>query len=357
MNGIVVTMLIFWVIGFVDYITGYHLRIGQGFVMGFKQVGSMTMIVIGLYTLGVIVVNEHLTGITTFAQYLPFDISVLTSMFLETSMGGYPIAQKIAATPQIANFSGLLVGAGIGCLVCFLMPVLMVSIEKKDISVMIKGLIPGILATPIGLVAGGLLYGMDIVTLTVNMIPVLCVCILLIVGVYQFPNQTQKTLTIIGTVMKIIAQGASMVVILGLFMPVFKLVSDEMSKEAIVMALKMTVTLSGGMVLSECILQYEKSQIDKIAKKIEVNAYSILGLIMSLVSPLIMFPLFKYMDKKGKIMNAAFTVMGTYVIGAPMAFVAQVTTSYNVIVFVTAKLIAGIAAIFLACFMAKRKMI
>jgi len=49
--------------------------------------------------------------------------------------------------------------------------------------------------------------------------------------------------------------------------------------------------------------------------------------------------------------------MGAYVIGGQMAFVSQVTTSYNLAVFMAAKLAAGAGAIFLAVFMQKKQWI
>ena len=357
MNGIVAVMLVFLVIGFVDYLTGNHLGIGAGYDMGMKQLGDLVMLVIGFYAIGSVAAKNSAAVLRSALGGLPFDPSVLISMVLETSMGGYPIAKEIARTPELALFSGMLVGAGIGCLVCFTMPVLLVIIDKRDMGVMMKGLIPGILATPVGLILGGVLYGLDGVTLLVNMIPVLAVCVLLVYGVSKHEQGTQKILMGLGLTLKGLAQGTSLLVILGLFIPALQVVPPAMATEAITMMVKMTGTLAGGMVLSQCIMHYGNGVINRLAAKAGVNAYSMLGLLLVPISPMIMYPMYKFMDLKGKLMNAAFSVMGAYVIGGQMAFVSQVTTSYNLAVFMAAKLAAGAGAIFLAVFMQKKQWI
>lgn len=357
MNVIVLIMLFFWVLGFIDSVTGYHLKIGKGFTNGLAQLGNMVMFILGFYCFSSYIVQNHTEFFTRLAAYLPFDPSVLTSMLLDTSMGGYPVAIQIAETPEIGMFTGVLVTSSIGCLVCFLLPILMGSVKNKDLGIMLTGLIPGILTVPAGLLAGGLLLGLDLKTLLLNMIPILIVCMILIAGVLKFPETLSKILTVFGRLVEILAQGSSVLVILGLFIPVLKFIPDDTTYQVLAVSLKVTITMGGGMVLSELILQHGRKPIRKCAEKLGVNSYSALGLFLSLVSPLIMFPMFKDMDTKGKIMNASFMVMGSYVIGGQMAFVAEMTSSFVVFVFILSKIIAGILGTRLSVIMLRNRLL
>jgi ethanolamine transporter EutH len=63
------------------------------------------------------------------------------------------------------------------------------------------------------------------------------------------------------------------------------------------------------------------------------------------------------MDTKGKIMNASFMVMGSYVIGGQMAFVAEMTSSFVVFVFILSKIIAGILGTRLSVIMLRNRLL
>ena len=54
------------------------------------------------------------------------------------------------------------------------------------------------------------------------------------------------------------------------------------------------------------------------------------------------------MDRKGKVLNAAFSVCGAYVVGGQLAFVSSLTDSHQTAAYIICKLTAGILAIALA---------
>ena len=55
-----------------------------------------------------------------------------------------------------------------------------------------------------------------------------------------------------------------------------------------------------------------------------VNSYSVVGLIISLATCISMIPMMEKMDDRGKVMNAAFAVSGSFVLGGQLAFIASV---------------------------------
>ena len=70
-----------------------------------------------------------------------------------------------------------------------------------------------------------------------------------------------------------------------------------------------------------------------------------MGLLLSLGTSIAMIPLFSQMDRKGKMMNAAFSVSGAYVLGGQLGFISSVVDGNGVIIYMISKIIAGLLAI------------
>ena len=71
-----------------------------------------------------------------------------------------------------------------------------------------------------------------------------------------------------------------------------------------------------------------------------VNSASVMGLLLSLGTSIAMIPLFSQMDRKGKMMNAAFSVRG-----GQLGFISSVVDGNGVIIYMISKIIAGLLAI------------
>lgn len=359
MNTVTLIMLVFFLLGFLDYITGNHLHIGSGMEKGLGQLGNMAMSVIGFYVFSETIVANNIDAIKNFTSALPFDPSILTSMVLDVTMGGFSVANVIADSPEMVFFSGLLVASGVGCLVAFEIPVVFTCVEKENLGFIIKGIVAGIVTLPIGLIIGGLLGGVNILDLILNIIPILILCVVLVVGIMKAPMALQKILNVIGSILKAIAHGLTIFVFIRLFFPDaatpwLSWIPVDLAWGSLDMTVRMTIGMAGGMVITEGAIYYGKKQIQAVADLIGVNNYSVMGFVVSLVSPLAMFPFFGDMDTKGKLLNAAFSVMGAYVIGAQMSFVAQVTTASNLYIYMLTKVICGILAMIFINMMHKK---
>ena len=66
-----------------------------------------------------------------------------------------------------------------------------------------------------------------------------------------------------------------------------------------------------------------------------------------------MLPLFSRMNQKGKILNAAFSLIGAFVFGGQLGFIAGVNPN-SITWFVVVKLVAGIAGLLIANLCEKR---
>ena len=115
------------------------------------------------------------------------------------------------------------------------------------------------------------------------------------------------------------------------------------------------VIIAGSLVMSELILKFFRSQIHTAASRIGINEIAAVSLLMTCATSLAVMPLFESMDDKGKEVVAALSLRGSFVIGGSLAFVSNVTTGYNVLIFVVTKLVCGIISAWVIHRMWRRK--
>lgn len=348
MNPLIVLMLIFFILGIVDKIIGGRLGFAAGLDRGLAQMGALAMSMAGFYCIGVTLIQNHMEAITAAASGLPFDLSMFAGLLLAPDMGGFPMSVKLAAAPEMGLFSGMLLASSIGCLLSFQLPVALTMIRAKDVSVMMRGIIPGVIAIPAGLLAGGLCLGMAPATVLFQMIPVLVLCALMSLGFWKIPQAMERVLTVFGKLVRAIGIVLFMLVMLGLFYEPLKVAEDALVFEALTVVVKITVIVCGALSLSDLLMRRARPLLAAFSRRLGVNEPSVMGLFISLTSGVAMLPLFEEMDMRGKLMNSAFTVMGAYVLGGQMAFIAGVTDGGSVGIYILAKLVGGVLAVFLA---------
>mgnify|MGYP000641734984 CR=1 FL=1 len=115
------------------------------------------------------------------------------------------------------------------------------------------------------------------------------------------------------------------VAVFGIFMPKYAVVEDALIEEMLFMVLRMVIAACGGLVLSQVALKRLQKPIQRIGAVLGINEEAVVGLFLSFIQSLAMLPLFSKMDKRGKVLNAAFSVAGAYVVGGQMTFVASDT--------------------------------
>ncbi len=346
MNPLILIMLGFFLIGGIDRMLGNRFGLGNELEKGISQMGAFALSVVGFYCIGVNGIQTHMEEITEVAGKLPFDLSLIPGLLLASDSGGLPIAMQLSPG-NMGLFSGLLLSSGIGCLLSFQLPVAMGIIKGKLLEEMMEGLIPGIITIPIGLFTGGFMLEIPIPQMLFQMIPIFVICGLMILGFLRKPILTQKILIYFGLFIRAVGTLFFAIVVIGLFYEPFKIVEDEMVSYALITVTKICVVIGGALVFVQLIMLYAARYIEKFADLLDVNIQSVMGLLLSLISGAAMLPLLSEMDRKGKLMNSAFAVMGSYVFGGQMAFVAGLVNGKQLSVYIVGKLCAGLAAIVL----------
>ena len=137
----------------------------------------------------------------------------------------------------------------------------------------------------------------------------------------------------------------------GLFVPERSVMPPDVVEEVLVIILKITIIVCGSLVAGRLVLAKCSRWLEWAASRLGVNEYAVLGLLTSLVSSVSMLPLYPRMDARGRMINAAFTVSGAFVLGGQMAFAAGVADGRAVAAYFATKLAGGLLALILVfCF-------
>lgn len=348
MNIFVAIMLFFAALGLLDEILGGRLGLAAEFEKGLTTMGSLALSTIGFYCIGVAAVQANAEAIAAAAKNMPFDSSLLIGCLLAPDMGALPIALKLASSQALGIFTGALVAGGLGMTVGFQLPVFLAAVQKQEVGELMRGFIYGLITLPVGLLTGGFLLGLPVITLLLNMIPVFLLCVVLIIAFLLVPDGTMKVLTAFGVGIRILSFILFGIVIFGVFAPQWAMVDQELVYEMLYLIIRMVIVACGGLVISKLALQYFSAPIDVLGKHLGINRQAVIGLILSCTQSLAMLPLFSQMDRKGKILNAAFSVSGAYLVGGQMAFTATLIPPSAVPAYMINKAVAGALAVLLA---------
>src|SRR5699024_9011305 len=120
---IIYIMTLFMVIGAVDRILGNKLGIGEQFEEGINAMGALALSMVGVIALAPVLAKILLPIVGPIFEAIGADPSVFATSLLALDMGGYPLAQELAKTPEAAQFSGILVGSMFGPTIVFTIPV------------------------------------------------------------------------------------------------------------------------------------------------------------------------------------------------------------------------------------------
>lgn len=354
MNIFIAIMLVFAAAGLLDEILGGKLGLMPNFEKGLATMGGLAMSTVGFYAIGVTYVQTHAEAIAEAAKHMPFDPALIPSCLLAPDMGALGMAQKLAATPALAAFTGAMVAGSLGMTVGYQLPVFLAAVRKDEIGELMRGFIFGLIAIPSGLAVGGLMLGLPVRQLFFNMIPVLALCMVLIAAFVLVPALTMKIMIFLGNAIRIFSFLLFGVAVFGIFMPKYAVVENALIEEMLFMVLRMVIAACGGLVLSQVALKRLQKPIQRIGAVLGINEEAVVGLFLSFIQSLAMLPLFSKMDKRGKVLNAAFSVAGAYVVGGQMTFVASLIPGNWVTAYMISKVLSGGLAVALAVICMRR---
>ncbi len=352
MNYVAYIAVFFAFLGAIDRIIGNKFGLGKEFEKGIILLGELTLSMAGM-----IIISPYIAELIRPAlSFLPdfIDPSVIPSFIFSIDMGGAPLARELSKNMLLGDFNGLVVSSMMGCTISFTIPFVLSVAKKEQHNDILFGLLCGIITIPIGCIAGGIIAKIPFVTLVLNLLPLILFSAALSFGLIKFTDKCIKLFNGIGILMKIL-------ITIGLFVGILEFLTGiRLIKNADTLENSMKIILSAGCVLAGAfpflkVLSFAlKKPLKKISRLFKINESSSMGLVATLASNISTFKDLDNMDKRGIVINSAFSVSASFVFADHLAF----TLAYNeafLLPMVIAKIISGIFSVICAVLLLRSK--
>ena len=346
-------MAIFMVLGALDRIFGSKFGIGKQFEEGILAIGALSLSMLGILALAPVLADLLKPVLVPVYSFLGADPAMFAGTILANDMGGAPLAQELAQTPDAARFGGLIVGSMLGATVVFTIPIALGLIEAEDRAAFAKGILAGVITIPVGAFIGGLVAGFELLMILKNLIPIVLFAALISLGLWKAEKAMVTGFLWFGRI--IVA-----VITVGLAAGVFEYLTgitvirgmSPLFEGAEVVA-GIGFVLAGAFPLVYVITKLFKKPLMKLGGLMGMNDVAAAGMVASLANSIPMLGMLKDMDGRGKVLNVAFAVSAAFVFGDHLGFTAGYDAEMLVPVIV-AKLTGGITAVLLALLLTKK---
>lgn len=168
-------------LGGIDRLLGNQFGFGEKFEEGFKLLGPTALSMAGIICLAPVLADILGRVIVPFYRAAGIDPGMFGGV-LAIDMGGYQLAKELTSDSMIGSYAGIVVASMFGCTLVFTIPVGMGTIEKEDRRDFAKGIMLGLAALPVGLLAGGVLAGLSVKDCLYQNLPVFGAGVLLLLG-------------------------------------------------------------------------------------------------------------------------------------------------------------------------------
>ena len=352
MSPIVIIALIFAVVGAVDYFIGNKLGAGAAFEKAFYIFCPMALTMIGMIVLAPAIGTWLTPFFTWFYNVFRIDPSILPASILANDMGGASLATAICLTEKIGGFNAYVVASMLGCVISFTLPFALGLVKKEFHGELFFGLLCGIATVPVGCFVSGLLCGIPVLLVLLDLLPVILFSLLVGAALIFVPKICIKCFAVFGTVIKGVA-------LVGLLLASFTFLTgieispyfDTLENGAMV-CVNACIVLAGMLPFMHLVSVLLKKPLHKLGQLFGINGVSALSLLTTVVTSSPTFGVMNDMNKKGVVLNAAFAVSASFALGSHLAFTMALDERY-VLPMIIGKLISGLCGLSLAMLLYK----
>lgn len=315
-------MAVFALLGGLDRILGGRFGLGSRFEEGILSMGSLALAMVGIVSLAPVLAGILKPIVVPVYRLLGADPAMFAGTVLACDMGGGPLARQLTADPQAADLGGVITGSMLGATVVFTIPVAMGILEERDRPAMAKGILCGMVATPFGILAGGLTAGYAFSMVIRNLVPIVLMALLIALGLWRAEKAMVAAFTAFGKILvAVVTVGLSGAIIQALtgfaVIPGLAPISEGFETVGTI-----AIVLAGAFPLVYVLTRVLNKPLMALGKLLGINEPASAGLIASLANSIATFGMVKDMDDRGKVVNIAFAVPAAFVFGDHLGFTA-----------------------------------
>lgn len=347
MDIVTIIILVFALLGALDRIFGNKFGIGKEFEQGFILLGTMSLTMIGMIVISPLIA-DFMRPVSAFvSDALHIDSSIIPASLFANDMGGAPLAVDMAQNEKLGLFNALVVSSMMGCTVSFTIPFALGMVKKEQHRELLLGLLCGVVTISVGCFVSGIFYGLPLVALIINLLPLVIFSVIIAIGLILSPDLCVKIFKVFGVFIKVL-------ITVGLALGVAEFLLDrEIIKglatfeEGVMVCANAAVVLAGAFPFMYIVSKLLKKPLNALGKRIGIDEYSALGILATIVTSATSFGMMDRMNKKGTMLNSAFAVSGAFIFGSHLAFTLAFDETMLVPVLL-GKVVSGVAALVVA---------
>ena len=351
---LIAVMAAFVALGALDRISGNRFGIGKEFEEGILAMGSLAMAMIGVICLAPVLAAVLKPVVVPVFGLLGADAAMFAGSILACDMGGGALAKEMAGSDEAAMLGGVLTGSMVGATIVFTIPVALGILRPEDRPAMAKGILCGIVTTPVGILAGGLVAGFELLMILRNLVPIVLLGAVIALGLWKKEEAMIRGFGIFGKgVVAVITTGLAAAIVERLtgfvVIPGLAPIGDGFH-----MVGEIAIVLAGAFPLVFVLTKLLKKPLLKLGKLLGINDVAAAGLVASLANSIATFGLVKEMDPRGKVVNIAFAVSAAFVFGDHLGFTAGFAPEM-LPAMIVGKLAGGVSAVAVALWLTRGK--
>ncbi len=347
-------MAVFAILGALDRILGNRFGLGAPFEEGLLAMGSLALAMIGIISLAPVLASLLKPIVVPAYEFLGADPAMFAGTILACDMGGGSLAAEMTTDPQAAGLGGVITGSMLGATIVFTIPVALGILREEDRGYLAKGILCGMIAIPVGVLAAGLVAGYPVLMVLRNLIPIVLIAVLITLGLWRAEKALIKGFIIFG-------KAITALITIGLAASI----AETLTGVAIIPGLapisegfetvgSIAIVLAGAFPLVFAVTTVLEKPLMKAGSKLGINETAAAGLVASLANSIATFGMIKDMDDRGKVVNIAFAVCAAFVFGDHLGFTAGFAPELLPAVIV-GKLAGGAAAVAVALLLTRKK--
>lgn len=353
MNFVAVFMTVFSVLGGIDRLIGNRFGLGKEFEKGFYLFGNMALSMMGMIIISPLLADIMMPLLNFFSQVLHLDPSIIPASLFANDMGGAPLSTEVAVSEDIGLYNALVVSSMMGCTISFTIPYALNVVPGEYHKDVLFGFLCGIITIPVGCFIGGLCTDISVGELLLNLLPLILFAIIISIGLIFKPMLCVKIFSIFGKFINIIITVGLLLGIIRFLTGVELIKGLESLENAAMVCVNAVTVMSGAFPFMFILSKLIDRPLKKLGERLQINEASALGFISSLATSVTTFDLVSRMDKKGIVLNSAFTISAAFTFAGHLAFTLAYDGAY-IFPMIIGKLTAGITSVFLAVLMYKK---
>lgn len=340
------------VIAAIDRIFGNKIGLGEELEKSVSMIAPLALSMAGILILAPSI-SHLLQGISSyFPEFM--DFSVIPSLILANDMGGAHLAKDLTSNENIGYFNGLITASMMGATVSFTIPFSIQVTKKENHSDIFFGILCGMITVPVGLMVGGLICGISITDLLINLIPLLILVAIIALGIIKFEKITIKMFSILAWIIKAIITAGLIFGIIEYLTGKALIPHMDNLNNAMDIIINIMCIMAGALPLFFVLKKILTPVLRKFGTRIGVNETSAFGFLTTIGTSVPTYEMMDKMDKKGIVLNAAFSVSASFTFVDHLAFTVSFNEKY-IFPMIVAKILSGITALVLANLLYNRK--